>query len=140
MNSALIIAAAMSGTASLLHIAIIFGGASWYRFFGAGERFARATERGQVWQHVVTLGIAAVLALWALYGLSGAGVIRPLPLLPWVLLGISAVYLVRGAVLLPLFLFARSKITPFWIWSSLICLSFAIAHIIGLVQVWQRIG
>jgi len=41
-NLWLIVAAALSGLAALLHVAIVFGGGPWYRFFGAGERMALA--------------------------------------------------------------------------------------------------
>jgi hypothetical protein len=36
----------LSAAAALLHIAVIVGGAEWYRFFGAGEGMARLAERG----------------------------------------------------------------------------------------------
>ena len=41
-------------------------------------------------------GWPATLAVWAAYGLSGAGVIRRLPLLRLALVLISGAYLVRG--------------------------------------------
>jgi hypothetical protein len=138
-NLPLIIGGALSAVAGLLHLAIIVKGASWYRFFGAGERFARAAERGERWQDVVTFGIALVLISWAAYALSGAGVIAPLPLLKIALIAITAVYLLRGLAVIPLLLFARNEATPFLIWSSLVCLGFGIVHAIGLAQVWQRL-
>jgi len=38
-------AGTLSFIASALHIAIIIGGPSWYRFFGAGESMASMAER-----------------------------------------------------------------------------------------------
>ena len=131
--------AVLSAVAALLHIGIIINGASWYRFFGAGEQFARAAERGERWQDVITLGIALVLFAWAAYALSGAGVISRLPLLRYALIIITAIYLLRGLVILPMAIFSFDKVTPFWVWSSLICLGFGIVHAIGLAQVWRRI-
>jgi hypothetical protein len=65
----------LSAGASLLHLGCIAGGASWYRFFGAGEKMARMAERG--WRAVpVTVLIAAVLALWSAYAFSAAGVLH----------------------------------------------------------------
>ena len=92
----LIAGGTLSAIAALLHVAIIFGGPDWYRFFGAGEGMARAAERGSAQPAIITLGIAAVLAVWSAYGFSGAGVIRRLPLLRTALVAISAVYLARG--------------------------------------------
>jgi len=40
------IAGCLSLLASLAHLAIIVGGPSWYRFFGAGEQLATMAEQG----------------------------------------------------------------------------------------------
>ncbi|WP_460830387.1 hypothetical protein [Lysobacter humi (ex Lee et al. 2017)] len=88
----------------------------------------------------MTLGIAAVLGLWAMYALSGAGVIRRLPLLRTALVAITAVYLVRGLVLLPLMLDADFAPTAFDVWSSLICLGYGLVHLLGLVQAWPHLS
>lgn len=63
----------LSVAAALLHIACIFGGPDWYRFFGAGEAMARAAARGDRRPALITLGIAAALLVWAAYAFSGAG-------------------------------------------------------------------
>ncbi|SFE39478.1 hypothetical protein SAMN05444746_12347 [Variovorax sp. OK212] len=135
----MIIGAALSAVAALLHLCIIFGGPAWYRFFGAGERMASGAAAGHLYPPIVTLLIACVLGVWAAYALSGAGVLQPLPLLAWVLPAITAVYLLRGLVALALFVFERRRLTAFWVWSSLICLGFGAVHLVGLVQVWPHL-
>ncbi|XQF90148.1 hypothetical protein ACOBV8_17210 [Pseudoalteromonas espejiana] len=95
-NRFLIAASALSFIASLLHVACIFGGPDWYRFFGAGEQMAQLAEQGSTYPTYVTLAIAVIIALWGLYALSGAGVILKLPLLKTALALITAIYLVRG--------------------------------------------
>lgn len=139
VNGFLVAAAALSGVAAMLHIAIIFFGAPWYRFFGAGERMARLAESGHWQASAITTGIALVLATWALYALSGAGVVRPLPFVKPVLCIITAVYLIRGLAVVALFLFARQRATAFWFWSSAICCVYGTVHLIGLSQVWYRL-
>jgi hypothetical protein len=138
-NIFLALGAALSTIAALLHIGIIVKGANWYRFFGAGEQFAQAAERGERWQDVITFGIAVVLFTWAAYALSGAGVLSRLPLLRYALIIITGIYLLRGLVIVPMALLSFDKVTPFWVWSSLICLSFGVVHAIGLAQVWHRL-
>jgi hypothetical protein len=64
----------ITGVASLLHVAIIIGGADWYRFFGAGERMARLAAHGSPYPSLITAGIALILSIWTLYALSGARV------------------------------------------------------------------
>lgn len=138
-NIALIVAACLSAIAALLHVGIIIGGAPWYRFFGAGERMASAAAAGRWYPAIVTAGIAIVLALWAAYALAGAGVVQALPLLKLGLCTITAVYLLRGLVAVPVLIVARSKATPFVVWSSGICFVYGAVHLIGLAQVWSRL-
>lgn len=138
-NVALVIGACLSLIAALLRVGIVFGGAPWYRFFGAGERMATAAAAGRAYPAVVTLLIAAVLTTWAAYALSGAGAIAPLALLRLALVAITAVYLLRGMAIIPLWLFARGTITPFLVWSSLVCTGYGLVHLAGLSQEWARL-
>ena len=139
LNRLLVVAAGLSAVAALLHVGIIFGGAPWYRFFGAGERMAAASAAGRSYPTIVTAGIAGVLALWSAYALAGAGAAVPLPLVKSALIVITAIYLLRGLALLPLLTVARSKATPFLVWSSVVCLGYGCVHLIGLTQVWTRL-
>jgi hypothetical protein len=136
-NVFLIAGALMSALAAALHIGCIVFGAPWYRFFGAGERMAQMAIAGSWYPAIVTAAIASVLAAWSLYALSGAAVIRALPLLRPALCIITGIYLLRGLVILPLV--ALGKATPFWWWSSAICLMIGAVHLVGLLQVWPRL-
>jgi len=138
-NIALAIGAGLSATASLLHLGIIIGGASWYRFFGAGERMAGAVAAGRTYPALVTASIAAVLALFAAYGLSGAGLIPPLPMLKLGLCVITGTYLLRGLAAVPVLAFGQSRSVPFMVWSSAICIAFGATHLVGLIQMWQSL-
>jgi hypothetical protein len=135
-NIPLAVGALLSAVAALLHLGIIAGGPAWYRFFGAGERFTRAAAQGRRYPTVVTLGIAAVLSTWSAYALAGAGVIGALPFLKVALVAITAVYLVRGVAFAPLVLAKGGAITPFVVWSSVICFGYGVVHLVGLVQRW----
>ena len=139
VNIPLAAGALLSAIAALLHLGIIAGGPAWYRFFGAGERFARAAADGRWYPTVVTLGIAAVLFIWSAYALAGAGVVTRLPLLKEALVGITAVYLVRGIAFAPLVLAKGGSITPFVVWSSVICFGYGVVHLVGLVQRWTAL-
>ncbi|WP_395316716.1 hypothetical protein [Variovorax sp. UC74_104] len=138
-NLPLIAGAVLSAIAALLHVCVIFGGPAWYRFFGAGERMAAGAAAGHMYPALVTLLVAGVLATWAAYALSGAGVLRPLPLLAFALPAITAVYLLRGLLVVGLFLFDRRRLTAFWVWSSVICLVYGSVHLWGLIQVWDSL-
>ncbi len=132
---------ALSALAALAHIGCIVFGAPWYRFFGAGERMARMAEAGNPTAAFITAGIAAVLMLWAAYAFSAAGA---LPRMPWTKLALSAItgiYLLRGlaGIGVALFVAETEQGTPFWWWSSAICLAFGLLHAWGLSRVWDRL-
>jgi hypothetical protein len=135
----------VTGAASVLHLAIIFGGADWYRFFGAGEHMAKLVARGSAYPTVVTSGIAVILGIWMLYAFSGAGLIRCLPLLRLALILIAAVYLIRGIFGVPLVLLMdnryahdlQAKMT-FMIVSSAICICLGICYAWGAIVVWRK--
>ena len=129
----------LSAAAALLHVAIIFGGPQYYRFFGAGEGMARAAERGSYRPALVTSGIAAVLLIWALYAFSGAGLIRRLPLLRTGLVVISAIYLARAFALVPALILAPAPAVGFAIWSSLVVLVYGLAYAVGTWKAWPRL-
>jgi hypothetical protein len=132
----LIAGGVLSAGAALLHIAIIFGGPAWYRFFGAGEGMARAAERGQARPALFAIAIAAMLFVWAAYAFSGAGLIRRLPLLRTALVAISAAYLLRALAPLPILLLWPERVDSFLLWSSAIVLVYGLAYAIGTRAVW----
>lgn len=139
-NRWLVAGGTMSGAAAALHIGVILGGPDWYRFFGAGEEMARMAERGSDRPAMITAFIAAMLAVWAAYAFSGAGLIRRLPLLRTALVLISAVYLLRGLVLLPLLALRPQLVDSFAVWSSLIVLGYGIVHGIGTIRAWPDLA
>ncbi len=139
-NPWLIAAAWMSVAASLLHIACILGGPSWYRFFGAGEEIARAAERGSLFPALLTFGIATVLAGWALYAFGAAGIGWRPPLARTALIAISVVLLLRALVGLVPGLFRPDLSTAFLVWSSLVCLAMGVCFAIGTWQAWPQLS
>jgi hypothetical protein len=143
MNSYLMIAGTLSALASIIHIGCIFFGASWYRFFGAGEQMAMLAEQGSLKPTIITSGIVIVLAIWSLYAFSAAGLILKLPLMRIALITITSVYLLRGIVG---FVFAADPLghhlgnsSQFWFWSSTICLFLGAVHLIGIKQQWAAL-
>ena len=144
-NTQLKIAASLSFIAALLHVAIIFGGPEWYRFFGAGEGMAKLAESGSTQPTVITLSIAVTLSVWGLYALSGAGVVFKLPLLKLALCFITAIFLLRGIAgfILP-FITNHPTITQnsvtFWLVSSAICCVFGVFYFLGTKNSWQCIS
>ena len=136
MNVFLIVAGTLSAVAAILHLGCIYFGASWYRFFGAGEQMALLSEQGSIQPTLITSVIVLVLSIWSMYAFSAAGVIFKLPLIRLALVLITLIYLARGIAGFFLINSPMGRSPEFWIWSSAICLSFGIVHLIGLKQQW----
>jgi hypothetical protein len=131
--------AALSAAAALLHLGVIAGGPDWYRFFGAGERMAQMAERGHWYPPVITIGIASVLAGWALVALSGSGLTFRVPLLRTGLAAITAIYLARGLLIVPVIMLVPYPEGAFDYWSSLIVLVYGLVYAIGLWLAWPAL-
>ena len=141
----LIAAGSLSMVAALLHVAVIFGGPDWYRFFGAGEELAQMAEDGKFYPIIVTLFITSILIGWGLYALSGAGLILRLPFLRSCLVLIAAVYCIRGAYgpFIPLLVstpYVEDLGIAFWFWSSAICMSIGLLHLWGVKRNWSSLS
>jgi hypothetical protein len=140
-NPYLVAGGVLSLSGVVLHLATIAGGPEWYRFFGAGERVARMAEAGRWTPAAMAAGIALLLAIAAAYAFSGAGLIRPLPLLRTGLVAITAVYLARGLVVLwPAALRRPDLSMDFMIWSSLIVLLFGMLYLVGTWRAWPTLA
>jgi hypothetical protein len=139
-NLWLITGGALSAIASILHLVIIWGGPSYYRFFGAGDRFANEVARGDMAPVIITFGIATVLAAWAAYAFAGAGLIPKLPLMRAALVAITGVYLLRGLALFPLMVVRPALATPFIMWSSVIVLVYGMVYAIGTWRAWTHLA
>ncbi|MDO6446845.1 hypothetical protein Q4493_13780 [Colwellia sp. 1_MG-2023] len=127
----------LSAIAAILHLGCIYFGASWYRFFGAGEHMAKLAEQGSIQPTMITSGIFLVLAIWSLYAFSAAGVIYKLPFLKTILVLITSIYLLRGVVGFVLMNQPLGRSPEFWFWSSIICIFYGVIHCIGLKQQWS---
>jgi len=135
----LLLAGILTGLTSLAHLACIALGAPAFRFMGAGERMARAVEAGRIKPVLVTLGVAAVLALWAFYALSAATLNEPLPLTRPLLVGSSMVFLIRASCFPMLRQAFPENSTIFWWLSSGICLATGTLYAWGTAQAWAHL-
>jgi hypothetical protein len=137
-NFWLLCGAIFSAIAAMAHICIIFGGASWYRFFGAGEKMALAAAAGRWQPAIITFAIAITLFIWSAYAFSGAGFLSALPWRKWILIAITAIYFLRGLAIIPWLFTTHTHSTKFIVISSVICLIIGLVHLLGLIQIWSR--
>ena len=144
----LVVAATVSFAVALLHIAIILVGPAGYRYFGA-PGLADQIERGSVVQPtLLTLGIALVFALWGAYALSGAALIRRLPLVRTALLVIGVIFVARGLLIAPevaaliqgALKYPRSLVFSGVSLSTGLCYLFGAARAWGSLHPWRSHG
>jgi hypothetical protein len=127
----------------LLHLVIVFVGPTAYRYFGAGEALVRLAEQGSPLPPLVTLGLAAAFAAFGLYGLSGAGWLRHMPLLRAGLVVVGALYTLRGlVVILQLQRLARAigSMPAREVFFSLASLVIGLCYLAGLAGSWRTLG
>lgn len=133
---ALVAVGTLTSAAAVAHLACIVIGGRAYRFMGAGERMARAADAGRPTPTLVTLSIAAVLLVWAVYAFSAAGAIGPLPFTGLVLPAACAACLLR-AIGFPVLRKRLPENSPaFWRWSSGLCFVLGLLYALGTLHVW----
>ncbi|KAA3653478.1 MAG: hypothetical protein DWQ11_08065 [Proteobacteria bacterium] len=138
-NIPLLMAGLLSQTAAIVHFACIFWGANGFRRLGAGEPLISLAAAGHWYPRAVAFAMGAMLTLWAVYALSGAGVVGPLPYRRTVLALITGAYLIRALafpLLKPAF---PGNSMVFWLVSSGICLVIGLTHLIGLAHGWAQL-
>jgi hypothetical protein len=115
---------------------------AWSAYFGGGEALVSNPTTLLVAGLVVTL----LFALAGLYGLSGAGVIRRLPLLRTGLIVVTLVYIYRGSLFIPQYMIMIGRLSspvpiPLqYTISSLVALVIGVFYLVGLVTGWKRLS
>ena len=133
----------LSFAIACFHIMVIIIGVPAYRFFsGIGDELADKVEAGSVLPALITLLIALVFVIFGVYALSGAGVIRRLPLLRTGLISIGSIYLLRGLMNFPFWL----TLTPATFPSATqglvfdaISLTIGLLYICGTAMNWRNL-
>ena len=136
----LLAAGTLSIAAALIHMACIVGGPNWYRALGAGEQFASAAARGAWFPAVITLGIAGIIGVWAIYAFSAAGAVPPLPFRRTVLILIVTGLTARGLAVLAPDLWRADLSYAFKLWSSVAVLILAACFAVGTFLAWPALS
>ena len=101
---------------------------------------ARMAEQGLWYPTIVTSLIVLVLLVWATYALSGAGVIKRLPLTRLALILIASIFLLRGVLFIRLMPMFPDNSLTFWLISSGICVFIGGLFALGSWQQWSVLG
>jgi hypothetical protein len=96
------LAAVIAAAGVVIHVGAVFGGPSWFAFFGAPPSIVASARAGTWLAPVSALVIAGLMAVCAVYAGSVLGLVRRPPLQRVALACIAAVCLVRALILPPL--------------------------------------
>jgi hypothetical protein len=131
-----LLAALILATGAVLHVAVLVAGPEWIAFVGAPPVVVKSAELGTWLAPLSTMGIAALLAVLALYALAAAERFRPLPLAKPVLGLFATIFVLRGVIILPALIEGRvnwaAPVDLFIIASSLTILVLGVALCLGL--------
>ncbi len=130
---------------AVYHVAVVIGGADWYRASGAGEELAAMAEAGSLYPPILGSILVLIFLSWSFYALSGAGIILRLPFLKFVLIAISTVFIIRGVYgfFVPVIVqteYVASMGTSFWVGTSLMSLIIGLSYLTGLRKNWAYIA
>jgi putative oxidoreductase len=148
-NLPLICAGAVMLVGAILHVAIIFGGPGWYRFFGAPDRLVQMAAEGHWYPVVACLVIATLLLACTAFAFAGAGLIRPLPMNRIALCLIAAILIFRGLVFIPMAVWrpdllgaitSSRGVDTFLVVTSALCLLTGLGYAFGVQRAWNWLG
>lgn len=101
----LILAAVIVFGTAIAHMSCIFLGPKCYSAQMAPPQLIESAKEGTYLAPIITILVSLIFFIWGLYALSGAKLIRRLPLLAFIIYSISALCIIRG--ILPLQLWLR---------------------------------
>ncbi len=106
---------------ALMHMSCIVLGPECYAWQMAPPQIVESAQEGTLLAPLGTTFVSAIFALWGLYALSAAGVIRRLPLLKLGIYAISALCMLRGILGIQLWLRHPELVATYsfvsnWVW------------------------
>ena len=133
----LFVAGWMSVGVGILHIGMGFS-RQWSAYFGAPPQVLRLYDTAR-WQWYALLAVmVGIFVIWGMYGLSGSGRIRRLPLLRPALIAIGGIYTLRGLALFPEIVsrlgLLSMAVPPQEIASSLASLTIGVCYVVGVIS------
>lgn len=125
----------ISALISIVHAVLVVEPALFvYISAGRESVLAQMAIQGSSPTTAATIGLALIFAIWALYAFSGAGLIRPLPLLRAALIFISVIYLLRALAVFPEINMVMNQGYPFrFVVFSIISLVTGLLYLLGFL-------
>jgi hypothetical protein len=133
-NYCLIAGGVISALIAILHMILALKPAL-YRYIRAGQEsvLGEMAEQGSGLTITLTVALALIFAVWAVYAFSGAGLIGRLPLLHVALILIGVIYILRALALISEIKMVMNEGYPFqFVVFSTISLVAGLVYLIGV--------
>jgi len=138
-RNAFMVGAGIALFGALIHWIAPWIGPDWYAFLHAPASIVTSARTGTWLAPSGAVAIGALMFLCALYALSGAGIIRKIPLLRTALVIITTICVLRGLALIPFLMLVPSKLSGFDIVGSLVWLLAGVSFLLGTVGSWRQV-
>lgn len=122
---------------AIAHIICLINAEYFFEVTGVGENMRRNAEIRPFLPYAMTIFVALIFFIFGLYGLSGAGKIRKLPLLKVGIFIIAAIYLIRGAVGAIVNIGFESSFQWHHLLFSICALGIGLLYLLGGLRKWK---
>lgn len=134
----LLIAALVFIATAFAHLTCIYFGPQCYAAQMAPNAIVESAKSGTLLAPLGTIFVSAVFVVFACYGLSGAKIIRRLPLLSIGIYSIAVVCIIRGLLPLQLWLRHPSKVSGLVLAVGIVWLSVGVFYWMGFRAMQDR--
>lgn len=123
---------------AVVHIICLYNAEYFFEVTGVGEDMRRNAEIHPFVPYAMTIFVAVIFFIFGLYGLSGAGKIRKLPLLKLGVFIIAAIYLLRGTIGTVINIGFESSFRWHHLLFSFCALGIGLLYLLGGLKKWKK--
>jgi len=127
----LVIAALIAASTAMAHLSCIYFGPQCYSAQMAPSVIVESAEANTLLAPLGNIFVSAFFLLFASYALSGAKLIRKLPLLGFTIYSIAVVCIIRGILPIQLWLRHPNKVTETVLFIGIVWLSVGLCYLVG---------
>lgn len=122
---------------AIAHIICLFNAQYFFEVTGVGENMRRNAEIHPLLPYAMTIFVSVIFFIFGLYGISGAGKIRKLPLLKVGIFTIATIYLIRGVVGAIANIAFESSFQWYHLLFSICALGIGLSYLSGGLRKWK---
>lgn len=139
MNRMLKIGGYINILIAIFHLVVLFWAQQMYDFTGVGDRMRENASIHPFLPYAITIIVSIAFFVFGLYGLSGADIIKKMPLLKTGIFVIATIYLLRGLVGIFINIFVESSFLLHHLIFSIFALIIGVLYLLGGLKKWQII-